>query len=113
MALVFSTRLVPRCLFPLRHVRIQRIVFRRQIVFVSGVVVRIPFNLAVVVVDVLGLSFLSHEGSLRDASLQFWAVATRPSRSPMTRVILAAVVAVEIVNAALGTSRRGHHGEND
>lgn len=69
--------------------------------------------MAVVVVDVLGLSFLSHEGSLRDAPLQFWVVATRPSRSRMTRVILTAIVAVEIVNAALGTSRRGHHGEND
>lgn len=112
MALVVSSRLVLRCLSSFGQVRIQRILFIRQIVFVSRVVVRVGLELAVVIVGFLGLPFLSHEGSLRDPSLQFWAEATRPSRFMMTRAIVAANVAIKIVDVALGTSWRGHHGEN-
>lgn len=115
MALVVSSRLVLRCLSSFGQVRIQRILFIRQIVFVSRVVVRVGLELAVVIVGFLGLPFLSHEGSLRDPSLHFWAEATRPGRFMMTRAIVAADVAIKIVNivnVTLGTSRRGHHGEN-
>lgn len=60
MTLVVSSQLIIFRLSPLGQVRVQGIFFVRQVVFVPGVVIRVGLELAVIIVDFIGLSFPRH-----------------------------------------------------
>lgn len=60
MTLVISSQLITFRLSPLGQVGVQGIFLVRQVVFVPGVVIRVGLELAVIIVDFIGLSFPCH-----------------------------------------------------